>query len=251
MNIKKNLVRNISPHMPAAFSKATIFRLNSFGSIENSVLFTDISYADNDFQADLNRLPFKDFMVLIPIEVEEKLTGVVSNLKGGRVLFRVMDKKDVLIIVVYFRSMIASQFIPILIVDLNKSDHKVVSQVSVDEQIFGGDNLNKYLICILSCIKEIQSYELKIKYSPKGFKLSKISPSERSKHMVYTVDLSKRLKYESESNFNTKRKHKSPCEHKRIGHVRRYKSGKEVWVEDTIVRKGTSSECKENTYTKS
>ena len=32
--------------------------------------------------------------------------------------------------------------------------------------------------------------------------------------------------------------HQSPCEHRRRGYWRKYKSGKMVWVKETIVNKG-------------
>lgn len=248
MSIKRKLVQEQQRGLPVTLKPFTKDLLNQIGGVENSVLFTGISANDVPKKISLDNLPFRDFMILVPILVTDEVDN--SEKLGGDMLYRIVSLKDITLVVVYFKSIISKHYISVVVVGLKTNDQTILFKDTVDDNAVNDDLIKKNIQSVFNAINEIQSYEVVVKKSPGKFKLSKMKPSERDRHIEYTVDVSKRIRYENDAVSNPERVRDSPCEHERIGTWRQYKNGKRVWVKGTTVCKGSPKGRKEKVYTK-
>ncbi|MEA2017834.1 MAG: hypothetical protein U9N59_05240 [Campylobacterota bacterium] len=110
----------------------------------------------------------------------------------------------------------------------------ITSFVMNNSKIIGLPELSKKQISIFNQIKTGVKYE-KIKNDSVNMNITYSKPKRFN--LLEKVKRSIKIKYISNQEYKH-RFHKSPIEHERKGHYRYYKSGKKVWVNQTIINIG-------------
>jgi hypothetical protein len=145
---------------------------------------------------------------------------------------------------VYYRSSTTNGYYTLFYVtDVNAYTgmQKVVGPIKkkdADLELLNGV-MTRLIPVVKHALYTIITFEPAVKNDPTGsFQLKKhVAKAHQDKYLEYTLDLNK----SRGKNYGTHKlggKHASPIEHVRMGHERKYKTGKKVWIDDITVNKG-------------
>ena len=238
--------------------------------LTSSVLFKDIktnleirTKLTNNLQQDrfpdLTKLPFNDICILTDFEYTntEGKRVVIDNALLSRFTKSQVDDSIVIITTYMFFDKYTQwrcvNFKAVHVLenrfDLVAFDTKFKGSIT-DMLVDGVNGLELELLNSYIAFSSLMSYEFVKIEKPLSFSERKhVAKNLEPKYVEYTLDLSKPSKRHIYKSTKSKGgTHASPCEHLRRGHLRTYKSGKQVWVNGITVNKGSNSGIVEKDY---
>lgn len=232
-----------------------------------TVLFRDITISEktklkahsmfNNLRViDTTTMPFNDVAILMDLDYEDK-DGKTCKLNNGMIMrfTKFKEISNILFNTTYVLLQNGKDWIltGIKAYDLDTGNFDVVAyDKNLSYIIEEGKRVNEYpkeMAAALTHLLALMSYEPEIIKTDLTFSERKHIPSGmKDKYIEYTLDLSKPIKRRLFKSLSKGGSHASPCEHKRRGHWRTYKSGKRTWVDGITVNKGSSSGIVEKDY---
>lgn len=245
--------------------------------LANSVMFRNVSATQSDRMEvvenlennklfDFSRMPFDDIFFSMALELREDDDTIKENasiIEDG-VLLRITKSRkltDIYYVSSYIYSSKSDRYITTNFNLINIADNNVMvagaSKQWLENYQDDGElsaNERRGVVVIKETIHAISILKNILKFEP--IKTEGVMTSSEKRHVVssmkdkyheYTLDLSKPNRkrfYKSHQGGS----HNSPCEHKRRGHLRTYKSGKTVRVRGTTVNEGSASGVIEKDY---
>lgn len=234
--------------------------------IAASILFKNVRVTDEirkevtknlqkDRYPDFSELPFDDFCILTDLEYDDN--GSVKVIKDNLLIryTRCETYKEIIFITSYMKSTTLKGFTTLNIKVLDTSDSRfdIVAFDKDFKKILSNETehvIHQELLMALMALATLKSFEV-IKIEQKlTFSERKHVPNNVSdKYIEYTLDLTKPTKKRWMQRKGAQGgSHASPCEHVRRGHLRTYKSGKQVWINGTTINKGSKSGRVEKDY---
>ncbi len=211
---------------------------------------------DNEKLLDFSHMPFDDVSILADLNFTDA-EGLEQTLPNG-VLTRYMRSKERKHIV----------FITLYVLLANSKNWAIANIKAIDTtnghfDLVGYDKRHKEHIkstrdvdghilemgSALMSMLALLSYEpIKVEKELTFSERKHVPSSITDKYIEYTLDLSRPTRRRFVKSPHKGGSHASPCEHKRIGHWRTYKSGKVVRVAGSIVNKGSKTGVVEKDY---
>lgn len=246
--------------------------------LANSVMFRNVSatnadrkdlidHLEADKTIDFTRMPFDDIFFAMTLELrdDDDSPKNATFIEDG-VLLRITKSRkliDIYFITSYIYSSKSDRYITTNFNMINVVDNNIMvagaskqwlDNYQTDDKMSANDKRGvtviKETIHALSILKNILKFEqVKTEGVMTSSEKRHVPTGLKDKFIEYTLDLSKpNRKRFYQSKPHQGGSHESPCEHTRRGHMRTYKSGKQVWVKGMVVNKGSKTGKVEKDY---
>lgn len=216
--------------------------LSEARDISNSILFVEVHALKAEFDVAQNityqYLPFRDFMFLCDMEVTDD-KGEPKLIKDSLLVRMKRIDEDNVRQFIYYRSNPSEGYVLLSLCDMDVI-YGMRKQIIPTKSVPHIDEFLKLAIPIVKhALFTIINFEPMVKNDPtNSFQIKKhVAKPQQDKYLEYTLDMNK----SRAKNYGSRKlggTHASPVEHVRMGHERKYKSGKKVWINDVTVNKG-------------
>lgn len=211
---------------------------------------------DNERVMDFTHMPFDDVSILSDLEYTDE-KGEQQVLTNGVVTryTRSKDVENIIYITLYVCLISSGEWVIVNIkaFDTTNGHFDVIAHSKQSrkhmESVRKVDGHVKEMANSLMTMMALLSFEtVKVEHTLTFSERKHVASTYKDRYVEYTLDLSKPVKRRLTKSPHKGGTHASPCEHKRRGHYRTYKSGKVVRVGGTTVNKGSKSGVVEKDY---